>query len=170
MLRREAKVALYRESPCMEKFAHLYNQTVARALVLTLCLGLASAPLSGCSSFHAAPLAIGTAGGAAAGAGTGALIGAVIANGDVAASALLGGAVGIPVGLALGALYDYNSEQSVSERKQAEMESNQKEIFSRQRELEMLREQLRNDAPGYRPADSQRHYHYNGGTYGNYYR
>jgi hypothetical protein len=132
--------------------------------------GIAATSLSGCSTFHAEPLAIGTLGGAAAGAGTGALVGTLIANGDVAASALLGGAVGIPVGLALGALYDYHSEPSVQERKEVEIRANQDEIFARQRELDALREEMRNDSPGQNPPDGERHYHYNGPTYGNYYR
>jgi hypothetical protein len=141
-----------------------------RLLCALLASGIVATSLPGCSTFHAEPLAIGTVGGAAAGAGTGALIGAVIANGDVAASALLGGAIGIPVGLALGALYDYNSEPSVQERKEAEIRANQDEIFARQRELDALREELRNDSPGQNPSDAERHYHYNGPTYGNYYR
>lgn len=141
-----------------------------RLLYTVLVSGIAASTLSGCSTFHAEPLMIGTVGGAAAGAGTGALVGALIANGDVAASALLGGAVGIPVGLALGALYDYNSEPSVQERKEAEIRANQDEIFARQRELDALREELRNDSPGQNPPDEERHYHYNGPTFGNYYR
>ncbi len=139
-------------------------------LCAVLAGGVFTTSLSGCSTFHAEPLAIGTLGGAAAGAGTGALVGTLIANGDVAASALLGGAIGIPVGLALGALYDYHSEPSVQERREIEIRANQEEIFARQRELDALREELRNDSPGQNPPDAERHYHYNGPTYGNYYR
>ena len=139
--------------------------------VMVLALGcFVVSASSGCSSFHAAPLAVGTVGGAAAGAGTGAIVGTLIANGDVAASALLGGAIGIPVGLAIGAIYDYNSEPSVQERNRAEIEANQEEIFARQRELDSLREDLRDETPGENPADSNREYHYNGPTLGNYYR
>lgn len=155
----------------MLKIYDFLNRTAAqKVLSLAIITGVLTGSLSGCSSFHAAPLAIGSVGGAAAGAGTGALIGTVIANGDVAASALLGGAVGIPIGLALGALYDYNSEKSVSERKRVEINANQDEIFARQRQLDTLREQLRNDTPGYSPPDSERQYHYNGASFGNYYR
>lgn len=145
-------------------------RSLKRLLHVVMISGIATSSLSGCSTFHAEPLAIGTLGGAAAGAGTGALVGTLIANGDVAASALLGGAIGIPVGLALGALYDYNSEPSLQERKAVEIRANQDEIFARQRELDALREQLRNDSPGQNPPDSDRHYHYNGPTFGNYYR
>jgi hypothetical protein len=142
-----------------------------RKVILTLALaGVLSSSLSGCSVFQAAPVAAGGVSGAAVGAGTGALVGTLIANGDVAASALLGGAIGIPVGLALGAVYHYNSEPSVRERKSVEINANQDEIYSRQRELDALREDLRNDTPQHNPPDPERHYHYNGPTYGNYYR
>ena len=145
-------------------------RSVARMTITAGALVAVLSSTSGCSSFHATPLAVGTVGGAAAGAGTGAIVGALIANGDVAASALLGGAVGIPIGLALGALYDYNSEQSVQARYQAEINANQEEIFARQRDLDALREQLRDQTPGYNPNDANRQYHYNGATFGNYYR
>ncbi len=133
-------------------------------------VGVTSSSLVGCSAFQAAPLASGGVAGAAAGAGTGALVGTLIANGDVAASALLGGAIGLPVGLALGAVYHYNSEPSVRERKMEQIEKNEDEIFSRQRELDALREDLRSDTPQSNPLDAERHYHYNGNTFGNYYR
>lgn len=137
--------------------------------ILVLCIALLS---SGCSSsaFHAKPLAVGTVGGAAAGAGTGAIVGALIANGDIAASAMLGGAVGIPVGLAIGMVYDYYSDRSISERNAVVIQKNQVEIYKRQRELDNLREQIRNDGPTGNPRESDRYYHYNGNTYGNYYR
>jgi H+/gluconate symporter-like permease len=141
-------------------------------ILSSLCLLFAVTAASGCSdtTIHAKPLAVGAVSGAAAGAGTGAIVGAIIANGDIAASALLGGAVGIPVGLALGALYDYNSQENVAQRKQKEINRNQDEIYTRQRELDDLREQIRNDGPSGNPSESDRYYHYNGNTYGNYYR
>lgn len=141
-------------------------------LILSLVVCCVAIGSSGCSSsaFHSKPLAIGTIGGAAAGAGTGAIVGALISNGDIAASAMLGGAVGIPVGLAIGMVYDYYSERSVSERNAVEIQKNQVEIYKRQRELDNLREQIRNDGPTGNPSESDRYYHYNGNTYGNYYR
>jgi hypothetical protein len=149
----------------------VYSMRSLRKVTLSLALlGITTSALTGCSAFQAAPIASGGVAGAAAGAGTGALVGTLIANGDVAASALLGGAIGLPVGLALGAIYHYNSEPSVRERKMADIEKNQDEIFSRQRELDALREDIRNETPQYNPPDTQRHYHYNGNTYGNYYR
>jgi hypothetical protein len=145
-------------------------KSLKQILLTSALMGLLSSSLVGCSAFQAAPIASGGVAGAAVGAGTGALVGTLIANGDVAASALLGGAIGIPVGLALGAMYHYNSEPSVRERKMVEIENNQDEIFSRQRELDALREDLRSDTPQTNPPDFERHYHYNGHTYGNYYR
>lgn len=138
-----------------------------RSLVTLIVCGVATCS-AGCGGFHTAPLAVGTVGGAAAGAGTGAIIGAVIANGDVAASALLGGAIGIPVGLALGAVYDYNSEQSVGERKAEEIKQNQSEIFARQKQIESLREEVRNEGPQGNPTDELREYHYAGPSMGRY--
>ena len=149
--------------------------SLERAMTRTfssLCLLFVVIMASACSDtiIHAKPLAVGAASGAAAGAGTGAVVGAIIANGDIAASALLGGAVGIPVGLALGALYDYHSQENVAQRKQKEIDRNQDEIFTRQRELDNLREQIRIDGASGNPTESDRYYHYNGNTYGNYYR
>jgi phage tail tape-measure protein len=136
--------------------------------LLSLIVG-GSIFLSGCG-FHSTPLAVGAVGGAAAGAGTGAIIGSVIANGDVAASALLGGAIGVPVGLAIGMLYDYNSEPSVRERKLAEIKHNEEELFARQREIDALRDRIRNDGPSANPSEELREHQYNGSTLGNYYR
>lgn len=123
--------------------------------------------LSGCG-LHGDTMAIGGVGGAAAGAGTGAIIGAAIANGDIAASALLGTAIGLPAGLAIAAIYDYSSQRSVSERRLAEIEANQRDIFNRQREIDALREQIRNDGPTGNPAEELRDYNYSGPSLGTY--
>jgi len=138
-------------------------------LATTLTVGLATV-MTGCSSFHADTLATGAAGGAAAGAGTGAIIGALIANGDVAASALLGGAVGIPAGLAIAAVYDYHSEPSVQERNAALIESNQQELYARQRELERLRQEITEESMASDEWHYNTQYHYNGHTLGNHFR
>ena len=137
--------------------------------VIAAC-GLAVGLLvSGCG-FHAKPLAIGAVGGGAAGAATGAIVGAVIANGDVAASALLGGAIGIPAGLVVAAIYDYNSERSVRERKDALIMENQAELFARQREIEALRERVRDEGRESNPPAEYRDYQFTGPTLGSYYR
>lgn len=133
------------------------------ALLCTTVLG------SGCG-FHATPLAVGTAGGAAVGAGTGAIIGTVIANGDVAASALLGGAIGLPVGLAAAMIYDYHSSQTKEEIQIAQIHLNQRAIMDRQREIDAIRESLRSDAPQGQPMESRKEYLYRGPSFGNPYR
>lgn len=124
---------------------------------------------SGCG-MHAAPLATGAVGGSALGAGTGAIIGAVIANGDIASSALLGGAIGLPVGLAIAAAYDYNSERTIQEAKDSDIRRNQSELLARQRYIDELREELRSDSPAGNPAEERQEYQYMGPSLGNPYR
>jgi hypothetical protein len=82
----------------------------------------------------------------------------------------MGGAIGLPVGLAVGAIYHYNSEEKVAERKGEVIKRNQEEIFARQRELESLREELNNESSVGDPSEADRQYHFNGETLGNYYR
>lgn len=125
--------------------------------------------LSGCG-LHGDTMATGGGIGVLAGAGTGAIVGSVIANGDVAASALLGGAVGLPVGLIVAGIYDYHSERSVRERKVDEIKENQAQIFAKQREIDAIREELRNEAPTGLPDESLKEHEYTGPTIGNYYR
>lgn len=125
--------------------------------------------LTGCGA-STSSLALGGLGGAGVGAGTGAIIGAVIANGDVAASTLLGGAVGLPVGIALGALIDYNSDERVTERRVDRLQKNSAEIYARQRKLDALRDEIRDAGPTGNPPTRQRRYEYDGETLGNYYR
>ena len=127
------------------------------------------ASVAGCS-VDPAPVAAGGVIGAGVGAGTGAIIGAAISNGDVAASTLLGTAIGLPVGLIIGAAYDYYSADSVRERKMDQVRANQEELFARQREIDRMREEIRNDAPTELPDESLREHQYNGPTLGNYYR
>lgn len=124
---------------------------------------------TGCG-MHAAPLATGAVGGTALGAGTGAIIGAVIANGDVASSALLGGAIGLPVGLAIAAAYDYNSERTIQEAKDDDIRRNQREILARQRYIDELREEIRGDSPSGNPMEERQEYRYMGPSLGNPYR
>ena len=139
------------------------SKTVLSALFCTAVLS------SGCG-FHSTPLAVGTVGGSAVGAGTGAIIGAVIANGDVAASALLGGAIGLPVGLAAAMIYDYHSSHTKEEIQIAQIQVNQRAILDRQRELEALRESLQSDPPRGNPMEERKEYIYRGPSLGNPYR
>jgi hypothetical protein len=68
-------------------------------------------------------------------------------------------------------IYDYNSEQSVRERKLEQIDLNNRELFNREREIEELRGQIRNDGPtGSNPSEELRDYQYDGHTLGNVYR
>ena len=140
---------------------------MSRSLLTSLfCTAVLS---SGCG-YHAAPLAVGSLGGAAVGAGTGAIIGSVISNGDIAASALLGTAIGLPVGLAAGMIYDYYSEETLREIKIEDIKNNQKEIVARQREIDVLREEIKSDIPDGNPPSGRQEYRYMGSSLGNPYR
>lgn len=134
-------------------------------MILGSCLLL----LNACS-VDAGNVAQGGVAGGLAGAGTGAIVGAIISNGDIGASALLGGAIGIPVGLVLGAVYDYHSDERVRERKREQIEATQVEISARQRDIDALREKIRAEGPLGNPSPELREYQYNGATLGNYYR
>lgn len=137
--------------------------------VLFSLVAASSVLVSGCG-VSTQSLAWGGLGGAAAGAGTGAIIGTVIANGDVAASALLGGAIGLPVGIALGAIIDYHSSARVEERRIVQIQHNQAELYSRQREIDRLREEIRDAGPTGNPPAEYHRYEYDGNTHGNWYR
>jgi H+/gluconate symporter-like permease len=104
------------------------------------------------------------------GAGTGAIIGSVISGGDIGASALLGGAIGLPVGLAAGMIYDYYSEKTIREIKIEDIKNNQREILARQREIDALREEIKSDIPDGNPPTDRQQYRYVGPSLGNPYR
>ena len=139
------------------------SRSLLSALFCTVVLS------SGCG-FHTTPLVVGSTGGAAIGAGTGAIIGSSISGGDVVASTLLGGAIGLPVGLAAGMIYDYYSADTVTEIKINDLKNNQKEILARQREIDALREEVQGDIPKGNPPEDNREYQYLGASLGNPYR
>lgn len=127
-----------------------------------LLLLLGAMAHGGCavSNSPAADYTIAGVGGGAVGAGTGALIGAAISNGDVGASALLGGAIGIPAGILLNYLILRDAKaQKESERDtlRRAVQRNQERIEERERLLDDEWERLRNSSPRVRtdelPAD-----------------
>jgi hypothetical protein len=125
--------------------------------------------LSGCGS-RLKNSAAGGAAGAFLGAGTGAIIGSAITNGDVPGSALVGGAVGLPIGLVLGlALSAYDDEVQEKDRFE-EYQANQYEIVRNDRELEQLRDELRQDSPVGNPDRHLKEHIHTGPTLGSYYR
>jgi hypothetical protein len=130
---------------------------------------LIAAVSTGCGSRLKNSLA-GGAGGAIVGAGTGAIIGSIITNGDVPGSALAGGAVGLPVGLVLGlALSAYDDEVQEKDRFE-EYKTNQYEIMRNERELEILRDELREDTPLGAPDRRLKERIHMGPSLGSYYR
>jgi hypothetical protein len=125
--------------------------------------------LTGCGS-RLKNSAAGGAAGAFIGAGTGAIIASSITNGDVPGSALLGAGVGLPVGLALGlALSAYDDEVQEKDRFE-EYQANQYEIIQNDRELEQLRDELRQDSPTGNPDRHMKERVHTGPTLGSYYR
>ena len=106
--------------------------------------------------------------GTAAGAGTGAIIGASISDGDIAMSALLGGAIGLPVG-ALTAYYFYNqSERDELNENQLKIERNEDEILAEEGNLAAMRERVERESRGIELDPSRFDYIYNGPTIGTY--
>ena len=131
---------------------------------------LALVSLAGCQTQEESAVA-GLAGGAAVGAGTGAIIGSVISNGDVAASALLGTAIGAPAGLALGLVYYANSDIARKKTELDIMRRNQEILFQNERSLEVLRRQVRAESPQFEmPNDEDEDDPYFGVGLGNPYR
>ena len=111
---------------------------------------------------------VGTGGlfGTAVGVGTGALVGMVISRGDVVASALLGGAIGLPVGLAIG-YHLQEREHRIEKEKVNRYLDNQHIIMQREKEIESLRDEVMRDSPSGEPDDADAIYIYKGATLGN---
>jgi hypothetical protein len=101
------------------------------------------------------------------GIGTGALVGTVISRGDVVASAILGGAIGLPIGLAIGYHLQQTEEQAGEKNKVNQYMHNQRGIVEREREIESLREDVMKDSPDGEPDDADAIYIYKGTTLGN---
>lgn len=134
----------------------MMKHKVLISLLFVICVMLV-----GCGSM-AKDAAAGGALGAAAGAGTGAITGAVISNGDIAASAVLGGAVGLPIGIALGIAYTAYDQEYQEKVLMDRYWENQNLLFQREREIEKLREQIRQDGPKDLPDESLRDHNYHG--------
>ncbi len=115
-----------------------------RFSALTLLLAL-----SACSAAQSNPYAgaaVGGASGAAIGAGTGAIIGASIKNGAVGDSALLGGAIGLPIGILLGVAYTNSTQSSDIADNAEELKANHERLLAQEREIEYLRNEIRDDS------------------------
>lgn len=112
-------------------------------------------------------------GGAAVGAGTGALIASSISNGDIAASAGLGAAIGFPAGiilcLAADALITPASSSSQDEFAD-EIAENQEKIYENNQRIQELRRDANEEIVEGNPPSYDRKKIYDGPTLGNYYR
>ncbi|MGA1191897.1 MAG: hypothetical protein ACO3XO_06415 [Bdellovibrionota bacterium] len=122
-------------------------------------LGLALGFTTGCGLSRTSPRDMAKAGsvyGGLAGAGSGALIGAAIPAGDIAASALLGTAVGIPAG----AVVAYYAVSSENERELSRLdgiiERNKDELQQERLELIEMRRQVHDESALIRPDRSRR--------------
>lgn len=141
--------------------------TLAGAIFLIVTAGCSSA---GTNVYQDA--AVGGVGGTAVGAGTGAIIGSVISNGSVAKSALLGGAIGLPVGILAGVAYHNASVSGEIADNQEQIRMNREIILERERELEYLRGKIRDDSSSktVNPSQDRIQELYEGPTLGNPYR
>ncbi len=125
--------------------------------------------LSGCAAREVSNPVYWGATGTAVGAGTGALIGSIIANGDVAASAMLGGGIGVGAGILIGYMID-EWEREQKAQMLAEVRRNDEIISQRQREIQELRTRVDEEAERGDPDVSRREWIYDGPTIGQYYR
>ena len=133
----------------------------------------ASLAFSGCSFFEDPYVASGTVGGAAGagiGAGTGALVASNMVNGDVAQSALLGGAIGLPIGILAGVAYQSYQEQSQLDDNSQKIRENYEYIKRRQQEIDRTREEINEESFAIQPDKEMRSYIYTGPTIGMYLR
>lgn len=130
---------------------------------------LAATILSGCAARQVSNPVYWSATGTAIGAGTGALIGSIIANGDVGASALLGGGIGLGSGILIGYMIDqWEKEQKA--QAVAEIRRNDEMIAQREREIQDLRGKVDEESQRGDPDVSRREWLYDGPTVGLYYR
>ncbi|MCO6430755.1 MAG: hypothetical protein J5J00_07830 [Deltaproteobacteria bacterium] len=130
------------------------------------CFSLAASLLLAACSGPTAPVATGGAIGTLAGAGTGALVGAAISSGDIAASALLGGAIGLPVGLALGYSWKRQTEDAQARSREQQYIANQRAIMEREEEIQLMREDMMREIPRNRLSDSEKQHIYVGPSLG----
>jgi len=133
----------------------------------------ASLMLSGCASFYTASpyLQAGSVGGLAGGAigaGTGAIVGSLISSGNVGQSALLGTAIGVPTGIALGVGYQYYQEEKEIDENNEIIEQNHDYIVSRQAEIDNIRRALTDESFRIKTNDKRKGNIYTGPAIGVY--
>lgn len=144
------------------------RSNILKQLAILVALGL----LTGCSISEktADNVLLGGGAGGVLGAGTGAAIGATIAHGDMASSALLGGAVGIPVGIVAAIVIQDMAENAEINGNAELIADNRDEIRHTQEQLDEYREKLDIETEEIIPDSSLREYRYTGPSLGNHYR
>lgn len=128
---------------------------------------------SGCAFNEHDPVHGAAAGGLAlgtVGAGTGALIGAAISNGDIAASALLGAAVAVPIGIAAGAYYVSSQNERELELLNMEIGTNRDAIIANEKEILELRQSITDESFEIHPNEELGEHLFTSPSIGNYYR
>ncbi len=95
------------------------------------------------------------------------IIGSIISNGDIAKSAILGGAIGIPVAIAFNLYANRNLEAEKEAELRAKYKSNQEEIFENERELEIMRSEIDYRTPEELPDSRYMDRSYRGVSLGN---
>lgn len=105
--------------------------------------------------------------GTVVGVGAGALVGTLLSRGDVAASALLGGAVGLPVGLLIGYYAQKEADEKSENKKVDRYMNNQRGIVEREREIDSIRDEVLRDSPTGEPDDAGTARIYKGRVLGN---
>ena len=128
---------------------------------------------TGCTSFYSLSpytqaASVGGLAGGTIGAGTGALVGSLISNGNVGQSALLGTAIGIPAGIALGLGYQYYEEEREIGDNNEIIEQNHDYIVSRQAEIDRIRGALKDESFEVKPNENRKEYIYTGPSIGVY--
>ncbi|HMO02048.1 MAG TPA: hypothetical protein PKD37_00955 [Oligoflexia bacterium] len=86
-------------------------------------------------------------GGAVIGGGIGGVVGSIISNGDIVRSALLGAAIGAPLGVVAARETHSNQVTGLQSENLQKMKSNQMLINSQERDIEDLRALLEADRP-----------------------
>ena len=129
--------------------------------------------VSGCSLFEDPYVTSGTVGGVAGagiGAGAGALIAESMVRGDVGESALVGGAIGLPLGILAGVAYQSYKEQRELDDNSQKIRENYEYIKRRQQEIDRTREEISEDSFAIKPDREMRTYIFTGPTIGMYLR
>ncbi|MGI6680533.1 MAG: YMGG-like glycine zipper-containing protein [Bdellovibrionota bacterium] len=135
-----------------------------KKLVLVLLLISMAVNITGCATLKSmfSSIPVGALSGTLIGAGTGAGIGAVISDGDPGKSALLGAAIGLVAGGITGAIVERQDEEKQRREFLERVRHNQQDIYNKEREIDILRQQVESEIPHGLPPQETRKYLYGG--------